>query len=628
MSRPPSPHRPRPTHVPLSIRTTITPTQNSPQQQGQSSSPPHPPYPSYPIPISPEKFPKALKLYTKYCLEEGLAQRIQHPQSATDTTNRLNIPTPTRARSLTSRGSSRAYTPSVSNSAYDGVTDMSSVVSFTGEESPSSATPNGSTELISYTGERVRQRIRRPLSPVTKAKAALIRHLVSCWVCRSRRVPCPFEHHDIASLEKARQAKARTRQRAQSVQQSRSSISNSSQHTSGEISADLSASGGSLGQTNTLLGVGQAEQLLQNPSSDVAPTDSQSPAYAFDADPLAEIPSYRDVPNPANLSLSYANTDPYAGYQDGQMIALGVLRGFYICAHLDGLCQQSFEDAEALQTHFETHFAYNRITPAHRYICFNCQCMNNFPSGPCYSCRNEGTIEIWIYGNFIRGPTYQRYGPDGQDLLRNNSLAPFFQSVYGSGSNMDFQFGGGMNNGNFTTGGMNQGGFYYQNDNSFEDPGSQGDDNGNGYNTPRSGGFPFQGNWAWHRSKESPSTARYWYAKTLQTYRHHKFILLTLVLLVAMTCLYQAHEWLLNKARVFTPLALLSHPNLPVFGFVGVLASFAMCYSYWSVKKLGIQRVRRAQCRPHRCPLHDLPTLSFHYRQTAANTFVRGGVFS
>lgn len=638
MSRPPSPHHPHLSQVPFPIRTTITPTKSALQQQRQSSSPPNPPqqpYPVYPIPISSEKFPKALKLYNKYWYAKGLAQRVQEPQSAIGP-DHLNIPLPARARSLTSHGSSRAYTPSVSNSAYDGVTE--SVVSFTGEESPGSATPNGSTELISYTGERVKQRIRRPLSPVTKAKAALIRHLGSCSICRGRRVPCPFEHHDIDSLEKARQAKDRTRQRAKSLQQSRSSNASSSNRTSGAVPADQPASGGSLGQMTSLLGVGgvgQADQFQDIPSSDSAQTDSQASTYATEADLLAEIASHRDVPGLANLTMPtmpLPNIDPYTGYQNGQMIALGVVRGgFFFCAHLDGLCHHPFADAEALQTHFETHFAYNRITPAHRYICSYCQNMNNFPSGSCSNCGMEGTIEMWIYGHFIRMPTYQHYKPDGQDFVWNNSSAPFYSSMgYGTG-NMDFGFGGGMDNGNgnFTTGGMNQGGYYnFQDNNNFGDPSSQGD-NGNGYNTPRSGGYPpFQGTWTRNRAKASPFTARHWFAKALQTYRHHKFLLLTLLLLVAFTLLFQAHEWLLVEVRKFTPISLLSHPNLPVFGFVGVLASFAMCYAYWSVKKLGVQRVRRAQCRPQKCPLHDLPTFSFHYRQTAPNTFVRGDVFS
>jgi hypothetical protein len=389
----------------------------------------------------------------------------------------------------------------------------------------------------------------------------------------------------------------------------------------------------------SLLGVGLADQLLETPSSDPVSNDPQSPALP---DPLSEIPSYGSFPNPANLTMPtvpFPDADLYANYQDGQMVTLGVLRGYFFCTYHDG-CQQPFEDLEALQTHAETHLSYNRIEHPLRSVCCGCQFINNFPTGTCYNCLNEGTIETRVYGSFIRMPTYQRYGPDGHDFLRNDSSAPFFP--YGNFSNTDFGREGGTDNGNYTTGGMNQGGFYNYQNNNFENPGPQNDsENDNGYNTPRSSDYPFQGNWARHRAKASPLTARYWYAKFLQTSRHHKFLLLTLLLLVACALLFKVHEWMLTKSRTLRPSSL-SHPNLPVFGFVGVLASFTMSYTY--MKKIGVRRVRRAQCvstirervlchshtfqRAHRRPLHDLAKFSFHYRQTAPNTFARGYVFS
>ncbi len=446
MSRPPSP---KPTHVPLSIRTTITPSKVAPQRQGQSLSlqPPHQPHLSYPLSISSEKFPKALKLYKKYYLEKGLAQRVRESQSAIEPSSRLNIPGLQRAHSVTSPGSSRPYTPSVSNSAYDGVTE--SVVSFTGEESPGSATPNGSTELISFTGEVVRPRIRRPLSPVTKAKAALIRHLESCWICRNRRVPCPLEHHDIDSLERARQAKVRTRQRAQSLQHSRASNASTSDAPSGFVSADQPSTEASQGQMTSLLGVGggvgigPADQFQGIPSFD-AHTDTQSSTYGPEADLLAEIPLHRDVAGTSNLAMpaipAVPYVDHYAAHQNGEMFPLGVLRGFfYFCAHLDGLCHHPFEDAEALQTHFETHFSYNRIQPAYRYVCSYCGWCNHFPSGPCFNCSNEATIETWIYGHFIRPSAYQRYKPEGIDFNRNCSSSCFSSEIGGYGM-MDFGY--------------------------------------------------------------------------------------------------------------------------------------------------------------------------------------------
>jgi hypothetical protein len=338
-------------------------------------------------------------------------------------------------------------------------------------------------------------------------------------------------------------------------------------------------------------GVGQADQFQDIPSTDAAHADPQSSTYAPETDLLAGIPTHSTVAGPSNVNMPAMTYDPYAAYQNGHMFPLGVLRGnFYFCAHFDGLCHQPFEDAEALQIHFETHFSYNRIAHPHRYVCSYCQWINGFTPGSCLNCAREGTFETWIYGNFIRAPTYQRHGPDGQDFLRNYSSTPYFPSMGGFG-NGTFDFGlGGMDNGNgnFTTGSMNQGGGYNFRNNNFGDLSFQGDNNV--YTTPRSGGFP-GGNWARRRAaKASPITARNRYAK----HRHHKFLLLTLLLLVAFTLLFKTHEWVLKKARSFTTIS--QNPNLPAIGFVGFLASFSVCYAFWSVKKVGEKRARSAQC--------------------------------
>lgn len=153
--------------------------------------------------------------------------------------------------------------------------------------------------------------------------------------------------------------------------------------------------------------------------------------------------------------------------------------------------------------------------------------------------------------------------------------------------------GGVDNNGNFA-GAMNQGGnggsYYGGPHNNFLDPGYQAED-GNGYNTPRSGGYPYtyQGNHfraAWHQAKLSTF-------KVLQPYRHHNFIVLTLALLLAIVLVVQTHDWFLTKARLFMSI---SHGNLPTIGFLGVIASFTMGYTYWSVKHFSVQCARRVQC--------------------------------
>jgi hypothetical protein len=190
--RSPSPHTPRRGgHHSLTIRTVNqqSPQLSSEQQHGTSSSPPQPPYPSYPLPIPPQKQAKARKLHQKYLMEVKLDQSKREPQSATSHHDPyLSVPGP---RSVTSHTSSRRKrATSISTSTYDAVTELSSVVSFDGDESPSSVKARVKGELMSFDGTPVKSpRIRRRLSSVKRAKAALVRHLGSCWVCHSRKVP-------------------------------------------------------------------------------------------------------------------------------------------------------------------------------------------------------------------------------------------------------------------------------------------------------------------------------------------------------------------------------------------------------------------------------------------------------
>jgi len=192
ISRAPSPPPPpRPVrHSSLTIRTMNQNQQSQASVPQTPSSPPPRPYPVYPIPIPLEKFPKALQLYRTYRLAEALAQSQSESQSATGFHDGFHLDVPGRAQSITSRTSSRPRAASITTSTYDGVTDLSSVVSFDENESPSSAKARAAQgELLSFDGKVVKQRARKRLSPPAKAKAALIRYLGSCWVCRSRRVP-------------------------------------------------------------------------------------------------------------------------------------------------------------------------------------------------------------------------------------------------------------------------------------------------------------------------------------------------------------------------------------------------------------------------------------------------------
>jgi hypothetical protein len=175
---PPPPSSP---HNSFPIRTAKQ-QGKQPIQQAPSSSSSQQPYPDYPIRIPPDKQAKALDLYLKFKLEEVLAQS---PTASHHDGYHLDVPGPSTARSVSSRGSSkRRGAPSTTASACDGVTDYSSVVSF--DLSPSSAKPK---EFVAYDGKKVKTRTRKKLDPTTRAKAALVRYLGSCPPCRSRRVP-------------------------------------------------------------------------------------------------------------------------------------------------------------------------------------------------------------------------------------------------------------------------------------------------------------------------------------------------------------------------------------------------------------------------------------------------------
>lgn len=169
---------------PVQQTLSIRPAMQATAQQGSSPSPSPQPDPIYPLSIPDDKVAKAVKLYNRYRLEAGLAQRIlQHGPTQGDP-----LLSPAAAQSITSH-SSRRYTPSISASTHEGFTDISSVVSFTGDESPPSGTGTAGIGLIAYDGKKVKHRTRKPLSPMAKAKAALIRYLGSCSKCHNRRVP-------------------------------------------------------------------------------------------------------------------------------------------------------------------------------------------------------------------------------------------------------------------------------------------------------------------------------------------------------------------------------------------------------------------------------------------------------
>ena len=137
---------------------------------------------AYPRPIPLEKRPKDSQLYRRYCLETALSNsKIGE--------GRDNPSASTTAPSGESLASSRGQNPlSVSTSRNVEETDLTSVISFDNNESPPSAKAASKATFKAFNGKIVKPRSRKKLSPTAKAKAALIRYLGSCSVCRSRRV--------------------------------------------------------------------------------------------------------------------------------------------------------------------------------------------------------------------------------------------------------------------------------------------------------------------------------------------------------------------------------------------------------------------------------------------------------
>ena len=341
----------------------------------------------------------------------------------------------------------------------------------------------------------------------------------------------------------------------------------------------------------SLLGLGQNEELLFPPTAlDTTHLDAQSPGGVFH-DPLAEIPA----PDPSHYRATDMSTGPYSTYQNNDMVAIGVGRGYFYCQHLDGLCQEYFEDSDSLQTHFEiNHFPFTRINPAHRLLCSVCHCLNNYPTGPCSQCGTHGSIELWIYGHFIRIPSRRRHGPDTQDLRNVSSSNKYYSSSYGQPS-IDSQWDADPNNNGSFGDGANEGHYHYQDGNTYSGPPPQGYDYGS-YNGPQPGGYQSQGNsfsWARQTAPIDSNAVRFWYSKAVQTCRHHKLVLLTFILLVAIMLGF-THDWIISKTRMAIPRAAAGfRTHLPMIGFVSVLGSGVMC---WSLKHLSVQRVRRAQC--------------------------------
>ncbi|CAL3970814.1 unnamed protein product [Diplocarpon coronariae] len=426
----------------LSVRTA---SHSTPPATKQDPTPQQPRL-TYPLPIPKDKEARALDLYIAYCdafLKEKVENSDVELNSATSHRDgyHLSVPGPPTAHSVTSYASSKY---SLANPSYDNVTDLSSVVSFDDKDELASAAAKSEGELISFDGKKVKQRRRKRLDPVARAKAALVRYLVSCSDQNLTELKCPLDHHDIPLLEKLRQQRLEA-ERPRAGEDPGSSISNSSQQTATSLST-WQNTGPDVSQSNALMGVGTKLDLEQVSGNYTSQLDIQSPGEAAFGDILSDIPAPTVLDIATDLPIFSPN--PYASYQDGQMIAIGVHRnGYFYCQHLDGLCHESFATDEDLQVHFETaHFAFTRIHPAHRLMCSSCNSLNHDMLSPCTNCSLLGTLELWVYGNFIPIPSFYPDAPGPQGVGSFTTDIVFSSMSYDS---IDLQWDQDLNSGTF-----------------------------------------------------------------------------------------------------------------------------------------------------------------------------------
>ncbi|KAH8660985.1 hypothetical protein BGZ60DRAFT_116320 [Tricladium varicosporioides] len=625
----------------LTVRTSMRPpAYSTPRPQASSTSPPGHTSTSLegvPKPIHPDKIEKALQLYIEYQRELYKEQLLKRePQSATRVHDgyHLCVPGTPTPRSVTSHTSSRRHrATSVSTSAYEGGTDISSLMSFDGNESPS-ASGRGKTEAVAYDGKTiVKNRTRRKLEPVTKAKAALVRWVGSCKTCNKRRVQCPLEHHDISIL-KRRLEESRMQSGTNYPYPTSPSNGNSPRNDATTPTGNTMAG---ISQGDDLLGLGQNEELLQTSGQfDSSHLEIASPGGQFQ-DPLAEISV--PVPCPPSSDMDYLSqefsSDPYSSYQHGDMLPIGVLRGNFFCQYRDGNCLQFFERAEDLLLHFECdHFAFTRIDPASRLVCGNCRHFNFSHNEPCFYCGDLNAMEVWIYGNYIRTPSLPRYPPSRQDLQMNSTgSVSYYPSSSYSGPAFDSQGDPGMDHGSFNG---SYGNFNHQLDDTYagSDMGSQGDYGGFGGSFNSAGpGSQYQGNMfarAWHSISRSAHSVQIHRSRKTRSYRYGRTIVLTLILFLAITFGF-TYDSTFSAIRMALPKAISTfRAHLPAIGFVSILVSFTMYSSVRHIHQAGVQMSHSATHWPK--PRHhyqNLPSKYFqcHGRQ-APDAYVFGGRFS
>lgn len=173
----------------MSVTSSPAPrAQGSPSRQLQQ-----PPTPVYPLRIPPQKMKKAVILYSVWC--RAKEADIVSTQLDRNSSQIVGAMRPHPQHLGLSPFSPSPTSPTASS--HDGASE--SLIDFAENESISSET--GHFELTSHTGELVKPpRKRKNLNPTAKAKAALVRYLGACVVCRFRRVHVSYRPYHLEDL--------------------------------------------------------------------------------------------------------------------------------------------------------------------------------------------------------------------------------------------------------------------------------------------------------------------------------------------------------------------------------------------------------------------------------------------
>ncbi|KAJ8068919.1 hypothetical protein OCU04_002600 [Sclerotinia nivalis] len=582
----PPPSRPRLHQQGLSIRPPHSPSLS---RQTSSSSSSQPAADVIKKPIPPDKVQRASKLYSEFRMTEGLAQRSDDPNATSPSSigsfGISGLPGPLTNGS----GSSQAKTAQ----SFDATpSDWSSVMSFDPDSQYSGQ--SGKNKAVSYQGHSVPQRTRKKFDPVSRAKTALIRYLGACQSCKERSVPCPLEHHDIESLVHAHQSSSIT-------QETDSQYCNTTSPT-----YELEIANTPSGQATPVTSHEKYELQGIGGSFGVAPEIPCDRELIFSPVDMESSHDQNLWGSSASIDVAARATAHYSLVQNGGQFPLGVWDdSTFKCYYLDGECQQSFMDEEALQAHFETaHFEFNRINPCRRYICTQCCFVN-----ATLVCNCGGTVKMFICGNYIRTAQLPPEPPARQPYCYTEFDTPTIFSGP-SYAYSDFEQGLGLNVNeaqNFDNS-VNTG-LYGVGSSIYPDP-NAGILGAYTYDSTQPGGNRYNRN-AWMLTQRPNKAAvipiRHRAVKFGQASKQQKFLVFILLSLMLILTGIQLVHWIISTTSKIDQFL----PSMPTLGFIGFLVSFA---TTWATRH--IHSIHKAKkYKMHRCPLHAFTPLADQYGQ-------------